>query len=129
MKCIITICSKKKDESQEALPARLRYLGERIDDTYSKAQAAHLPMYFLSGKYGLVFSEDTIPYYDYYLEMDKVDELALTLAEQIKSLDITDIDFYIENKESWKPYIEALEKGAGAANCTLHKEYLVPVCV
>ena len=83
-------------------------------------------MYILSGKYGLVSSEEQIPNYDYYLEADKADELSITLAEQIKNLAITDIDFYIENKDSWKPYIEALEKGAQEAGATLTKELLFP---
>ena len=126
MKCLVTICSKKKDESDLPLPAHLRYLGTHIEQTYDKARAAKLPMYILSGKYGLVSSEEQIPNYDYYLEADKADELSVTLAEQIKTLGITDIDFYIENKDSWKPYIAALEKSAQEAGAALTKELLFP---
>jgi len=61
-----------------------------------------------------------IPNYDYYLEETRVNDLAGRVAEQIKEADIKEIDFYIENKESWTPYIKTLKKGADAAQVTLN---------
>jgi hypothetical protein len=121
MKCIATICSKKKDENTELLPAHLRYLAPHVEQTYNKAEGSNLPFYILSGKYGLIGGEEQIPYYDYYLEADKVEELSIKVAEQIEKEGITDMDFYFEDKESWAPYISTLEKATKQAGCALNK--------
>lgn len=126
MKCFITICSKKKDNSPLLLPAHLRYLAPHVEQTYEKAKELNIPFYILSGKYGLVSGDENIPYYDYYLEVDKVDELSDIVGEQIKKLGITDINFYFEEKETWKPYIVALEKATDKTECVLNKELLFP---
>lgn len=122
MKCLVTICAKKKDGNPELLPAYLRYLAPHIEQTHTKAKKLNIPFYILSGKYGLVPANEEISDYDYYLEKEKVEDLSDLMAEQIKKLGITEIDFYFEEKESWKPYISALEKASIKAEYLLNKE-------
>lgn len=126
MKCLVTICSKNKDESEELLPAYLRYLAPHIQDTYKKSQELQLPMYILSGKYGLLRGDDLIPFYDYYLESSHIVELAKTVTDQIKQEGVTSIDFYVEEKETWKPYISVLEQASFTLGIILNKEKLFP---
>ncbi len=42
MKCLVTICSKNKNESIEPLPAHLRYFAPHIGYTYQKAKELKL---------------------------------------------------------------------------------------
>lgn len=126
MKCLVTICSKNKNPSQELLPAHLRYLASHIEETYKKSQELGVTLYILSGKYGLIKGEAQIPLYDYYLDASHVDELSKLVTAQIKQEGLTDIDFYIEEKETWKPYISALEQASIASGIIVHKEKLLP---
>lgn len=112
MKAIVTICSREKDDRQTLLKASKRYLGDHIGKTKKIATESGEAFFILSGKYGLISAETEIPYYDYYLENSKVDDLADKVSKQIKKQDITSIDSYLENKKSWEPYKMALEKGA-----------------
>ena len=126
MKCLVTICSKNKDINEDLIPAHLRYLAPHITQIYKKSQDLGVPLYILSGKYCLIKSEDPIPFYDYYLESSHVEELTQIVSDQIKKEGITDIDFYIEEKETWKPYITALEQASVVSGIILHKEKLFP---
>ena len=82
-------------------------------------------MYILSGKYGLIKGDAPVPLYDYYLESSHVIELAKTVTDQIKQEGITEIDFYIEEKETWKPYIAALEEASIISEIILNKKELL----
>ena len=119
MKAICTICSRHKQEDEGLLPARLRYTASHIAATEKIAHEQNLPLYILSGKYGLISADEMIPNYDYYLEQDKVDSLARTIAGQLHKDGITELDFYTEGKPSWAPYESALRKGVDLAGAAL----------
>ena len=74
----------------------------------------------------MIKGDDPVPFYDYYLEGSHIEELAAMVADQIKQEGITGIDFYIEEKETWKPYISALEQASLASGIILNKEKLFP---
>jgi hypothetical protein len=112
MKAVVTICSRHKHESSQLLPARERYTGEHIKKAEKIAKELALPLFILSGKFGLLSADEKIPYYDYYLEMSAVDNLTNVVAIQLKALGISEVDFYKENKESWIPYETTLKKAA-----------------
>ncbi len=114
MKVFITICSKHKDADPELLLAHERYLGEHIKITKSKAKENDTLFYILSGKYGLISGDDFIPDYDYYLE-NETQELIQLVKSQILEAGITDMEFYYQDKETWKPYILTLNKAATLA--------------
>ena len=60
-----------------------------------------------------------IPDYDQYLEEDKVDSLAQTIADQLRESNITELDFYTEAKPRWAPYEAALIKGTDMAGAVV----------
>ena len=120
MKVIATICSRRKDTDPQLLPARKRYLGEHIEKVSTIAYNSCIPFYILSGKLGLISAELAISDYDYYLEMTEVDSLSEKIKAQLAEADISEIDFYVEEKESWTPYIKAMRKGASLATISLN---------
>lgn len=120
MKIVCTICSRSKNENKGLLPADERYIGDHIGKAKEISKQSNVPLFILSGKYGLISSKQKIPYYDYYLEDKNIDSLAKTVYQQIKKANITEIDFYREEKEGWKPYIIVMQKGANLAEITLH---------
>ena len=113
MKALVTICSRHKDERVMLLPAHARYTGAHIQAAGKIASTELLPLFILSGKFGLIPSDREIPNYDYYLESDAIAELIPIVAGQIREYGITEIEFYTEGKEDWAPYETALRKAAG----------------
>ena len=87
------------------------------------AIAEKLPFYILSGKYGLIPGNQKIPYYDYYLKESAIDMLVKTVIQQIKKEEISEIDFYAEDKISWIPYINVIKKAVRQANIKLNFRY------
>ena len=124
MKIICTICSRAKREDAELLPAEERYTATHIKTVKEIAQKDGVPFYILSGKYGLISSQTKIPYYDYYLENSAVDELSERVSKQIQEVGITEINFYGEEKDSWLPYKNALEKGVKSSGIILNNYIL-----
>lgn len=119
MNIAVTICSKHKDENPQLLPARERYISEHIKKTEVIAEKSGLPFFILSGKHGLLAAEDLVPNYDQYLEMEAVDELVSVVVVQLEKLGVTEIDYYMEDKESWVPYDMALKKACDLAGVSL----------
>lgn len=109
MKIVATICSKDKLEVDRELPAQELYLGQHVEDTKKIADQEGLDFYILSGLYGLIPGTQKIPLYDYYLQPDAVEELTERVVQQMEEAEITEVDFYFEDKESWQPYIDTIK--------------------
>ena len=120
MKIICTICSRRKKEDSDLLPARERYSGDHIKLVKDIARKSKLPLYFLSGRYGLISGNTMIPYYDYYLEDAVVNTLTKLVVDQIKENKISEIEFYAEDKPSWAPYKNVITFDVAEADITLH---------
>ena len=113
MKVVMTICSKEKDSTNRDLTAHQRYKSTRIKAVSEVAKQDKLPFFILSGKYGLVAENDIIPYYDYLLEQDGIEDTVSLVNKQSKLIGITSVDFYAKPKAgSWAPYYEVLESMA-----------------
>ena len=112
MKIISTICSRHKKEDPEFLAAGERYTGIHIEQVKHIANELKLPLYFLSGKYGLISETTPIPYYDYYLEDNTIDALIKVVIGQIHKDNISEVEFYSEDKSSWTPYKTVIEIAA-----------------
>ena len=107
----MTICSNEKDHTANKLPAYLRYKSARIDNVRDIAKNKGLPFFILSGEYGLVAENDTVPYYDHLLVQDEVDGMTALVSSQNKALKITSIEFYAKSKKgSWVPYYSVVER-------------------
>lgn len=118
MRIVCTVCSRVKRTDEGLLPAYERYLGDHIKPVQEIAEKERVLFFILSGKYGLIPAEQKIPDYDYYLEEEKIHDLASLISDQIKERGITEIDYYGENKESRKPYNEAIREATDIAGAT-----------
>ncbi len=123
-KIALTICSKRKREDKELLPAQTRYTGAHIEKASRIAEKKELPFFILSGKYGLIPATSKIPYYDKYLEMGEAEDLAKTVKDQILNFGISSIEFFIEDDAMWAPYIETMKKACVLAGTLLSIEQL-----
>lgn len=108
-KVYCTICSKDKRTDRGLLPAKERYISERIEEVEKRANESGLLFVILSGKYGLLRPDDKIPYYDHLLKSEEVESLSEIVKQQITDLDATEIVFYMKPKENWGPYFTVLE--------------------
>jgi len=116
---VCTTCSREKDTTPDRIPARDRYLGSHIKIAEQAAKADKLPLYFLSGKYGLVPAGQVIPYYDYLLDQTGVTNLISKLCTQLNQSDVHEVRFYVKNKPAWKLYRELLEAAASVLEIQL----------
>jgi hypothetical protein len=112
MHIVCTICCKEKTTNLEPIAACERYLSGRINDIYVYAKKNNTPFRIFSGVYGLLKPSDLIPYYDKKLEKEEVLNMSELLAKQFLNEKITEIDFFYENDDDWKPYISAMEQAA-----------------
>jgi len=90
-----TYCSACKDPCQEPLPAYLRYVSERIARVRALALRDGVPLYILSGEYGLIEAHTPIPWYDHYLTMEESEGMAEVVARQIREYDIGVICYHL----------------------------------
>ena len=125
MRILCTICSKSKNETPGLLPARERYTGKHVIEAVRAASRRGLPLFFLSGEYGFISADTEIPFYDHYLHESEVAELTKQVTEQLTKKEITEVFFYTEHDESWKPYedlLRAASSKAGVLLCLVHLE-------
>ena len=107
------------------MPAEDRYTGEHIAQVKLIARESKNPFYILSGKYGLIFASDKVPYYDYYLEDSAVEALIEKVFRKIQNENITEIEFYSEDKPTWAPYKKVIEDAAKQAGISLSVRQLL----
>lgn len=125
MKVVATICSRKKKEDEQLLPAHERYLGEHVEKVRLLSIEEDAPFFILSGFYGFIPAETLIPTYDYLLLDSAVDELAIKVAEQMRDAGVSEVVLYTEDNPNWQPYHRALQEGAqraGASSSLVHLE-------
>lgn len=116
-----TICSREKNPEQGLIPARNRYLSERINQVGKIALEANLEFLILSGEYGLISADKEIPYYDHLLINDEVDALTKIVSKQIDELKIGEIIFYAKpNADTWIPYYSVIENATNASGVNLN---------
>ncbi|HEV7121584.1 MAG TPA: hypothetical protein VGN56_02005 [Candidatus Paceibacterota bacterium] len=120
MKAVATICSRHKRRDAALLPAQDRYAGEHVKKAGAIADSSKFPFYILSGKYGIISADTEIPDYDYYLEQEHVAALTKIVGSQLMEAGITELDFYIEDKASWAPYIAAMQEAAASTGVALN---------
>ncbi len=119
MEIIATICSKEKIGGETPLPAHKRYNSPRILLVSVRAKQAKQPLYFLSGKYGLIESTVKISYYDHLLKPEEIELLIPKVHAQIRQYNVTKIVFYTDKKPTSSPYIALIKKAAKAAKIDL----------
>jgi hypothetical protein len=114
MKIICTLCSREKRNDKELVPASIRYTSARIEKVKKTAEDKKLPLFFLSGKFGLISEYEKIPYYDHLLDPAEILSLSEVVKKQLKENGITEINFISKPNETSdsKPYTDVLETAA-----------------
>jgi len=112
MHILLTTCCKEKDPAPGNLPAMKRYLSKRISDVYDESIKQTLPMRILSGKFGLLTPDDTIPNYDHPLSLMEVPILLPRILDQLSQDSISAITFYAHPRTTpgWEPYYQVIEQ-------------------
>jgi len=124
---ICTYCSANKDRAEGFLPASSRYRSERITKVKDIASQANQRFCILSGEFGLLESEQPIPWYDHRLTLEEIPSLVEKLAAQITEKKIKRMDYYsrsIEVDPYTAPYTSSIEAACRKAGVTLQKHIL-----
>ncbi len=121
MKIICTLCSRKKDKKEGLLPAHKRYTSSRAKAVLELSKKKKIPLYYLSGKFGLVEADAKIPHYDLLLLPKKVDLISGQVTKQIEDKRITHVLFYVKSefKKKHKPYYDVISKACKSSGIKL----------
>lgn len=93
------------------MPAIQRYESHRIESVYNAASNLNLKFLILSGKHGMLDSNEPIEYYDHLLRNSEIEEHATKVADQLETLGVTEILFLVapvSEDESVKPYKDCM---------------------
>jgi len=115
MAAFSTYCSANKNRDEGAMKAIDRYKSDRIKSIYRAARELGVEFFILSGKFGLIKSNQSIPYYDQLLTPQKVIKHSELVADQLKQFGITNLIFFsrpFSEDEQLKPYIDCVETAA-----------------
>lgn len=121
MHVLLTTCTARKHPDPAPMPAVQRYRDPRIEHARTLAHDAGLPLYILSGVYGLLAAGDVVPWYDHALQPEEVPAGAHVLACALEAAGITRITAVLEHRNTpgWAPYHAVLEQGCAPASVTL----------
>lgn len=117
-----TYCSADKHFSESSLSAIQLYKSNRIIQVFEKAKKSNTNFLILSGKYGLVYPSEEIQYYDHLLMPSEVENHSDLIATQIKSENITSIEFYmnsIQRDNNLQAYFDCISKACAKASIVL----------
>lgn len=125
---VCTVCNRKKTtglESWVLVPAKEFYTDSHIRIAERYAGEHQLPLYFLSGVYGLISSESPVftspkgPT-KRLLFPNEVGPISDKVADQLAEADIGEIHFFTKQKLQWMPYRDALVEAARRRGVVLH---------
>ena len=76
----------------------------------------------LSGKYGVIYPNEEVSYYDHLLKSSEIENHSDLIASQIKSKKITSIEFFMSNIEkdrNLRAYVDCISKACAKASILL----------
>ena len=127
---VSTICCREKDRREGTLPAIQRYRSERIDTVARLARDAGLPMAILSGKYGLIYQDKPIPYYDKLMGEGDLGEIIAANIVFLEKHKIKKIIFLCPDPSldpHVQPYLRSIQAAARGAACRLETIFVPPM--
>lgn len=117
-----TYCSAAKSRDAELLPARERYLSDRICQVHAAADAVGADFRILSGRYGLLAASDAIPYYDHLLTREEVAGHAAKVERQLRPLEPGRVIFFLRplaEDPDVEPYLATIQAACEMARISL----------
>lgn len=119
MKLVITYCSGPKRKDAGGLPAIERYDSQRIRDLAELEDGFFL---ILSGEFALLEAEEYIPWYDHLLTSAEVQEMAVTVADQMLEYEPEEVEYHTADSTAYPevaPYQQVMEKACRFAGIPL----------
>ena len=116
---VVSICSRVKSTKTGFMPAQERYAGTHIAKVREEAERRHARFYILSGKHGLIMGKKRIENYDYLLTSEGIDELVPKIVGPLRASRATEVHFFTKMKESWEPYLAAMERAVKVVSVRL----------
>jgi hypothetical protein len=120
MYAFCTYCSAEKNTEPGKVPAIHRYLSARIEKVYAAASQLGIGFFILSGEFGLIPPEQSIPWYDHLLQPEEVSGLAERMVKQIQEHRITGIVYFTKpmvQDHQVHPYHDALATACNQIPC------------
>lgn len=120
---LVTTCTAAKAEG-DGLSARERYKGPRVAFAAAESQRRGLPLFFLSGRFGLVAATDPVPWYDQALQGEDVASLVPWLLEQLGAFGWDAVVFLARAADTpgWAPYHQAMGRACAEAGVPVRLE-------
>jgi hypothetical protein len=122
VKILCSYCSADKDPDSGLLPAIERYRSERLRHLWHRGQALGVPLYILSGRFGLLAATDPIPWYDHLLPADEAEAVSRGVAGRLRELSVTDVEYHtadIALTPPIRPYLDAIRTACTEAGACL----------
>lgn len=122
MKILCSYCSADKNPDSGLMPAGERYRSERLGQLRRRGQALGVPLYILSGRFGLVAATDPIPWYDHLLTAAEADAVSRGVAGRLRELGVTDVEYHtadIALTPPVRPYLDAIRAACADAGVCL----------
>lgn len=123
MRIYCTYCSAEKNSIAGNIPAIERYTDPRIKLVFDIAKRDGIKFMILSGRFGLLEANESIPRYDHLLEAEEVDGHARKIAEQLAALNASEVHFFTigtEKDPKLINYHRCIEIACYLTRVTLH---------
>lgn len=112
----------RKNYSKKPIPAIELYKSERINTVFNLAKNDEVNFVILSGKFGILDTQQKISYYDHLLKPSEVENHAKLVASQLKEKKLTQIIFYmgsVKHDKNLIPYIDCIKKASTKNGITI----------
>jgi hypothetical protein len=121
----ITYCSKDKDRTRKDLPAIERYDSERIDRVKAYADERSEEFAILSGKYGLTYPDEKIPFYDELLREKDIPELITGLKNFLQAQNPEKVTYHTKKVEGRRiPYFKLIRHASDTLDIEFEKRII-----
>ena len=126
MRAVLTTCSAEKRRDAHPIPAVHRYTHPRVEAAARAATTAGIPLFILSGRFGLLDAHTPIPWYDHALHAAEVAFLWPRVAERLRGRGVRELSLHMlpPSTPGWAPYHEVIERAAETAGVRLHRQWL-----
>jgi hypothetical protein len=118
----ITSPSREKDRQRKDLPALKRYSSETIRKIKQIAEDEGEDFFILSRKYGMIRSEEEIPFNDEQIREKTIPELITDLRDFLECRDIDRVIYYDHGQSHNKPYFRLLKNACETLDIDFEKK-------
>jgi len=115
MKYNLTTCCAQKRKDAGLLPARIRYQSPRVQTIVAESQRTKTPLLIFSGEFGILDTDDPIPWYDKALTGEDVEAMVPRVITQLRERSVTKVTLFARPKDTpgWAPYYAVIEQACG----------------